>query len=55
MSKKSWRDNCRNCPYFDECRSKMSAAECKSFLDKKAMNNLMKLAYKIRQQKNNKL
>lgn len=48
---KNWRDNCRHCPYFEECRSEKSAEECKSFLDNIAMNNLLKFAAKLRQNK----
>lgn len=44
LKKENWRDNCRHCPHFDQCRSSKSAEECKAFLDKEVTKNLLKFA-----------
>lgn len=35
-----WRDNCKACPFFDKCNSTKSAEECKSFLNKKMIEQM---------------
>lgn len=42
----NWRDNCHHCPYFDQCQSSKSAEECKAFLDKEMMKNMIKALQK---------
>jgi hypothetical protein len=44
--KENWRDNCHHCPYFDQCQSSKSAEECKAFLDKEMMKNMIKALQK---------
>lgn len=39
----NWRDNCKHCPFFEECKSNRSAEECKSFLNKEAIKNLKRV------------
>lgn len=31
---KNWRDNCRHCPFFEDCKSSKSEEECSEFLNK---------------------
>lgn len=39
----NWRDNCIHCPFFDECKPNKSPEECKSFLEKKIIEQIKEI------------
>lgn len=39
----NWRDNCINCPFFDDCKSTKSEEECSKFLNKEMYKKLKNL------------
>lgn len=48
---KNWRDNCRHCPFFEDCKSSKSEEECSEFLNKEMIKSFKK--YLARREKDN--
>ena len=46
--KENWRDNCPNCPFFDQCKSSKTDEECESFLYKEMIKSLLKYIEKYK-------
>lgn len=38
----NWRDNCRHCPFFEDCKSTKSEEECSNFLNRQMIKSFKK-------------
>ena len=38
----SWKNNCKYCPFFEDCKSRRSTKECTEFLNEEMNKSLIR-------------